>query len=147
MGNNGALSWLIRGPGIVLVAFAGIALVWFSYLFIASTIGFLQAYQWLYALLAFTSFSLLALIGVTLLRVGWRMVRTVDKTTVSNFSFLFAWLIAYQLHRVMKGSWIDAQFTHKELLVFISLGVFLFYYWIIKKCMTSALLLDQRRLG
>ncbi|PAW79148.1 MAG: hypothetical protein B9S32_04105 [Verrucomicrobia bacterium Tous-C9LFEB] len=147
MGNNRALSWLIRVPGAVLVALAGIGLVWFGYVFIACTIDLVRSWQWLYALLAFTVFILLAIVGVTLLRVGWRMVRMVDQTTVSNFAFLFAYLIAYQLYRVMKGSWVEAQFTHKELLVFLALGLFFFYYWVIKKCLTSALQLNERRLG
>lgn len=147
MGNNRALSWLIRVPGAVLWLGCVLGSFYFALAFGCGIFVSLRNSQWVTTLMGVGCLAVILILGVTLARAGWRMMQAVDKTTVSNFSFLFAWLIAYQLYRVMQGSWVEAQFTYKEFLVFLALGLFFFYYWVIKKCLTSALRLEERRLG
>lgn len=146
MGNHGLLRWMIRGPGIVLVMIAGGGLLTLGYAFIASTVALIWWGQWPYALVSLTVLILLSVIGIVFFRIGWRMIKVVDETTVANFSFIFAAFIAYNLHRVLKGGWLDAHMSPQGSLWILSFGLFLFYYWLINKCVTNMLLLKPRKL-
>lgn len=132
MGNNRALSWLIRGFGMVLAVLFGLAAVLYG-VGIAFMLAVNNSGQDWFHILLFTFFSLLMVLfaaGVAV--VGFQMGCRINRTTVDNFSIVAALVFARLCYGLYPAHWMSEINGYEVSSFFMAFVVFLATYFVLK---------------
>lgn len=134
MGNNGALSWLIRGMGVLLTLQFGLLIIrpFFTFSFYITCtnpqLPFLAGASMI--LFNVPIFGIL----IYLMSKSWRMVRKVDIGGVKLFAATFALLFAELCLRLYPLDWVGTITGLEIRALFMALVVLLLTYFMVKRC-------------